>query len=157
MTTETNTPFLSKAEFEAAVSGYSLIDKKVNELVEEYISKFCDYKEHLENLEFDPYDYDNKADNDGDPWLDNNTISFTTYAYYCGCCGPDYEYYAIPLSYLWDDDWQEQERATREAKKLAEEERKAKEKAEAEKERERKRYEQFLKMKEEFEGGDENG
>ncbi len=39
--------------------------------------------------------------------FEGDMIEFQWEAYYCGCCGPDTEYMSMPISYLWDKDWQE--------------------------------------------------
>lgn len=69
-----------------------------------------------------------------------------------GCGNYEVEYMAIPLEYLFDDGWVEEmnEQLMLERAKKEEEERKRKERAEADRlERER---QQYLKLKEKFEG-----
>lgn len=138
---------ITKKELQAALSGYSLIDKEVKEAAERYINKFGGHREHISSINEDCW-YDDELNG-------HETIDIETEAYYCGCCGPDYEHYSIPLSYIWDKNWEEKETARREEAKRKKEEAFAQKKAEEDKEREEKRYANFLKMKEEYEGKDE--
>lgn len=125
--------FESEEYFHAAT--HMDIQDKLQAFSEEFDSKFCDTREYVESYEIDHY-----AD----------TIDIITSLSSCGCCRDDTEYYYLPLSYLWDENWIEarqeivkQETATR---KKQEEERRA---AEAVRSKER-RYERYLELQKEF-------
>ena len=135
---------ITKKEFQAALSGYTLIDKEVKDAAERYMNKFGGNKESITSINEDCY-YDDELDG-------FETIEISTEAYYCGCCGPDYESYSIPLSYIWDKNWEEKETERRAEAKRKKEEAIAQKKAEEDKKREEKRYADFLKMKDEYEG-----
>ena len=138
---------ITKKELQAALSGYSLIDKEVKAAAERYMDKFGNNRERISSINEDCW-YEDELDG-------TERIEIETEAYYCGCCGPDYEHYSIPLSYIWDPKWEEKETARREEAKRKKEEAFAQKKAEEDKQREEKRYANFLKMKEEYEGKDE--
>ena len=68
-----------------------------------------------------------------------DTIEISIETSYCGCCGNDHDTEYMPISYLWDEEWQKEIPAILEARKLAEEERKereAREREEAKRKRE---------------------
>lgn len=68
-----------------------------------------------------------------------DTIEISIETSYCGCCGNDHDTEYMPISYLWDEEWQKEipgilaERKAAAERKKVEDERKrqqAKEKAE---------------------------
>ena len=133
---------IAKKEFMEAAEGYALIDREARETAERYLKVFGSDREHITSFECDCYDI---------TYIDHATIDFSTEASYCSCCGPDYESYSIPISYVWDTEWYEREKEKKAEQKRKEDERKAAKKAEEEKKREEKRYQSFLEMKKEYE------
>ena len=80
----------------------------------------------------------------------SDVIEFTTSITQCGCC---YEtnYYTLPLSYLWTENWKELAIKEKE-EKLAIEETAKQERANREKEKlYEQRYRRYLELKQEFE------
>lgn len=128
--------YMSTKEYIAALGGYNLIEKQARQLAEDYVSEFG-------------YGIIKSVDVEADEIT--GEIEITTYYSNCGCCGPDYEYYTIPISYLWDEDWKKKETVKRDTAKAETEKRRAKEKAEEAKKREKARYQSYLAMKEEYE------
>jgi len=133
----------TKAEIAAAIQGYTLIDEAATETAERWLSIFGGGREHITNMEVDCWDADA---------IDSGTIDISTETYYCSCCGPDYDSHSLPLSYIWDEEWEDREKEKIAERKRLEEERKAAKKVEDDKKREEKRYANFLEMKEEYEG-----
>ena len=37
-----------------------------------------------------------------------DTIEISIETSYCGCCGPDHDTEYMPISYLWDEEWQKE-------------------------------------------------
>ena len=128
--------YMSTKEYIAALGGYNLIEKQARQLAEDYVSEFG-------------YGYIESVEVEADEIT--GEIEVTTYYSNCGCCGPDYEYYTIPINYLWDEDWKKKETAKRDTEKAAAAKRRAKEKAEKEKKHKAARYQSYLAMKEEYE------
>jgi len=129
------------------IETYARVHSAVEDLAEKYVSQFgTGGREYVSDFE---------VDTDG-------SIQIGTEESHCGCCGPDYNSYNIPLSYLTDNDWVNTEKNSRaEKKRKLEKDRAAKaavrkkEKAikdAAKKKRlEAERYQEFLDMKKEYE------
>jgi hypothetical protein len=142
---------VTKAEIAAAIKGYDLVHKAAEETAERWLKIFGNSREYITNMEVDCWDVDWEQ-YDGDEFTGGGSIDISTEANYCSCCSPDYDSHTIPLSYIWDEEWEDREREKIAEAKRLEEERKAAKKAEDAKKREEKRYADFLKMKEEYEG-----
>jgi hypothetical protein len=129
------------------IETYARVHSAVEDLADLYISHFgTGGREYVSSFEVD---------------LDGS-IHIGAEESHCGCCGPDYNSYNIPLSYLTDDDWVNTEKKSRAKKKQKLEKDRAakavirkKEKAikdAAKKKRlEAERYQEFLEMKKEYE------
>lgn len=141
---------VTKQEIAAAIRGYSLIDEAAKETAERWLKIFGNPKEYITSIEVDCWDVDWEDYEDG--FDGSGSIDISTEASYCGCCSPDYDSHSIPLSYIWDPDWEQREKDKIAERKRIEDERKAAKKAEEDKKRAEKRYADFLKMKEEYEG-----
>lgn len=141
---------ITKENFEQYIEGYVKIHDAVEQLADDFVKNFGDSgREYVSSFEID---YDGFFGN----------IQLDTEASYCSCCGPDYNSYNIPLAYVFDKDWIKTEKASRaaKAKKLNEEraakavirkKEKAVRDAEKKKKLEAERYQEFLKMKKEYE------
>lgn len=82
-----------------------------------------------------------------------DTIEIGWEEYHCGCCGPDHEDIAFPISYLFNEDW-EKELQEKKAKEQAEKEARAlKEKQEAAARKLEKERKKYLELRAKFEGG----
>jgi hypothetical protein len=68
----------------------------------------------------------------------------------CGCCSDEYESYDIPISYLWDPDWQQDLRKELNKRNLEALKKKAEEKKEQERKAKEAEYKRFLELKEKF-------
>lgn len=132
----------TQKEIAAAIRGYNLIEEAATETAERWLKIFGAGRESISNMEVDCWE---------DNGIENGTIDISTETYYCGCCGPDHDSHSLPLSYIWDKDWEKREKEKIAEKKRKETERKAKEKIAADKKRADKRYADYLKMKEEYE------
>lgn len=131
--------YITSEEYIAAIGGYTFLEKASKELAKDYKDKFVGGKyATLKDLDFDC-----------DEIVGDLEMCFEVN--YCGCCPGDYETYTVPISYLWDDDWAGREKEKRAEEQRKREERKAEEKAKEDKEREEQRYQNYLKMKEEYE------
>lgn len=129
------------------IETYARVHSAVEDLADLYISHFgTGGREYVSSFEVD---------------LDGS-IHIGAEESHCGCCGPDYNSYNIPLSYLTDSDWVNTEKKSRaeEARiKKAERAVKAAERknekiirdAAKKKRLEAERYQEFLKMKKEYE------
>ncbi len=134
---------ITKKEFEAAVEGYALIDREAKATAERWLTVFGYGGEWITSIECDCFDL---AD------VEHGTIDISTEESYCSCCSNDYNSHSIPVSYIWDPDWEDRDVKRRAEEKRLEDERKAAKKIEDAKKREEKRYAKFLEMKEEYEG-----
>lgn len=128
--------YLTKEQYEIALDGYSYINKAVKKFAEDYEKEFCDSRGWVKSVDYDP---------------EGGTIDIEEEWSYCGCCSNDYEYYYLPIEYLWDKDWVGREKERRDQQRRDEEQRKKEKEAQKEKEREEARYQKYLKMKEEYE------
>lgn len=129
------------------IETYALVHSAVEDLVEKYVSQFgTGGREYVSDFE---------VDTDG-------SIQIGTEESYCGCCGPDYNSYNIPLAYLLDDDWVNTEKKRRAEKAKVEKAERAVKASERKNEKiirdaakkkrlEAERYQEFLKMKKEYE------
>lgn len=131
--------YLTKEEYVAAIGGYSFIEKAVQELAETYRKKFVGGR------------YATLTDTDIDCDSIDGEIELEFEVNYCGCCPGDYETYTVPVEYLWDDSWITKEEQRRDEECRIAEEKKALAKAQKEKERAEQRYEEYLRLKEEYE------
>ena len=125
-------------DFEQHLESYMLIDQKLRSIANKYADEF-EGGGYVEGIE---------VDYDGVFGTVEVTGSIPTR---CGCCSDDYMNFHFPLSYLWEDDWLEQEQHQREVEKQRKEEEEFRKKAEAKKaeaEAERKLYE---KLKDKYE------
>jgi hypothetical protein len=141
---------IPKESFEQYMEGYVKINEAVEQLAESYVSTFGEGgREYVSDFEIE---YDGVL----------GSIQIGSEISRCGCCGPDYNSYNIPLAYLLDDDWintEKNRRAAKERKLKKDRAAKAvirkKEKAirdvEKKKKLEAERYKTFLEMKEEYE------
>ena len=68
----------------------------------------------------------------------------------CNCCSDEYYSYSIPVSYLWDVDWDEKLRKQMLEENLAAVKAKQERDAKAKKEQEERDYKKFLELKEKF-------
>ena len=135
---------ITKAEILAAAQGTDLIEREAEETAQRWLDKFSKGWETITRVEIDCWDIDF---NDPDAIFEFETE--------CGSSGyynHDHNYYSIPVSYIWDPEWEQAEydrRAEEEKVKL----KKAATKLEEEMlVREAKRYQLYLEMKEEYEG-----
>jgi len=140
---------ITKENFEQHIEGYVKIHDAVEQLADDFVKNFGSSREYVSSFEVE---YDGFF----------GTIQINTEASHCGCCGPDYESYNIPLAYIFDSDWVKTEKDKRaERMRKLEEERAAKavirkkekviKDAEKKKQLEAERYQEFLKMKKEYE------
>lgn len=98
-----------------------------------------------------------KTETGKEPYLDEDDIHFeygNLYAKYeVGCCGYyETEEMLIPSHYLFNDIWIAELREKQEQKRRAEQERKEREAKAAVERKARQEYEQYLKLKKQFEG-----
>jgi len=123
---------------------YLRVHEAAENLADAYVTHFGGGREYVSGFEID------------------GSIQIETEESFCGCCGPDYNSYNIPLDYLFDDDWINTEKKSRAEKAKVEKEEKAakaaiRKKAKAIKDTEKKkrleaeRYQEFLEMKKEYE------
>ncbi len=131
--------YITSEEYIAAIGGYKFLENAAKKLAKDYRDEFVGGK----------YATLNDIDIEADEITGDIELSFEVM--YCGCCPGDYESYTLPISYLWDDNWREREKEKRAEALRQREERKAKEKAKQDKEWEEQRYQNYLKMKEEYE------
>lgn len=141
---------ITKENFEQDMESYMRVHGAVEQLAESYVSNFGEGgREYVDEFEIE---YDG---------VFGTILLSTEVSTHCGCCGPDYNSYTIPLAYLFDKDWIETEKNSRSAKALWEKEQraakavirkreKAVQDAEKKKKLEAERYADFLKMKEEY-------
>jgi len=141
---------ISKESFEQYMEGYIKIHETVEQLVDSYVNTFGEGdREYVSGFEID---YDGVL----------GSIQIESEISRCGCCGPDYNSYNIPLAYLLDDNWIKTEKDRRAAKALKLKKDRAakavirkKEKtikdAAKKKKLEAERYQNYLSMKEEYE------
>lgn len=140
---------ITKENFEQHIEGYVKIHDAVEQLANDFVNNFGSSREYVSSFEIE---YDGFF----------GTILIDTEASNCGCCGPDYGSYSIPLAYIFDSDWvktetdkrAEQKRKLKEeqaAKAAIQKKEKAIQDAERKKKLEAERYQDFLKMKEEYE------
>jgi len=125
-------------DFEKHIESYMLIDQKLRSIANKYADAF-EGGGYVEGIE---------VDFDGVFGTVEVTGSIPTH---CGCCSDDYMNFHFPLSYLWEEDWLEQEQHKREVEKQRKEEAKRQKEAEQMKkdaEAERKLYE---KLKDKYE------
>lgn len=126
---------MSKEEYIAAVGGYNFLEERARLLAKDYLKEYGTGT--LDNVDIEA---DGIAE--GEIYIESS--------YWCGeACS---EWYTIPATYLYLDNWRELEDA-----KLAEQKRIAKEheatrKAEAEIQQEKARYELYLELKKKYEG-----
>ncbi len=130
---------ITEKKYKAGIATYHLIGSEINRIGQEYID------------EFHPRSYFNEIE------IEDSTFRISYETSYCGCCTNDQDSVSIPINYIWDDDWIEQEKERLELlAKVKEEEKRleklAKEKAKrkAAKQAEKDRYAEFLQMKEEY-------
>jgi hypothetical protein len=62
-----------------------------NDIAEKYLMALGHTRSYLTNIDWDG---------------DGTNIHINFEASYCSCCSPDQETEYMPISYLWDDDWQ---------------------------------------------------
>lgn len=142
---------VTKESFEQDMERYMRVHNNVENLTDLYVSNFGEgSREYVTGFEVE---YDGV--------LGSIQIE-TEISTHCGCCGPDYNSYNIPLAYLIDDDWVNTGKQSRAAKKKKLEKDRAakavirkKEKvikdAAKKKRLEAERYQEFLEMKKEYE------
>ena len=128
--------FITREQYDAAIGGYTFLEKIAAEFAKEYVDEFG-----IGYIDTVDIDYEEPP----------GYIAIETWQSYCGCCSPDTFYYAVPMDYLWDDNWKVREQEKLDKKKLKEEKERAKDKAKEEKKREKARYKSYLSMKEEYE------
>ena len=134
--------YITKEEFDAAIGGYEFLQKVAEEFAEKYEEVFVGGK----------FSYLRELDISADEITGDIEMMFEVN--YCGCCQGDWETYTVPVDYLWDENWIEREKEARaHQQKIREQEEAKRKEAEAVKLKER-RYQQYLKMREEFEGED---
>jgi len=141
---------IPKENFEQYMEGYVKIHDAVEQLADSYVNTFGEGdREYVSDFEIE---YDGVL----------GSIQIGSEISRCGCCGPDYNSYNIPLAYLLDDDWINTEKNRRAAKarklkkdKAAKAAIRKKEKvikdAAKKKRLEAERYQEFLEMKKEYE------
>lgn len=129
---------MNQQDFEKHIEGYMLIDQKLRSIANEYADKF----------EGGGYVTGIEVDFDGVFGTVEVTGSIPTH---CGCCPDDYMNFHFPLSYIFEDDWLEQEQERRDAEQRRREEKKQREEAEKEKQREEAEYQRYIKLKEKYE------
>lgn len=140
---------ITKENFEQHIAGYVKIHDAVEQLADDFVKNFGSSREYVSSFEVE---YDGFF----------GTIQINTEASHCGCCGPDYESYSIPLAYIFDSDWVKTEKnkraerirkleEERAAKAIIQKKEKAIKDAEKKKQLEAERYQEFLKMKKEYE------
>lgn len=71
--------------------------------------------------------------------------------YHCSCCGPDYDFHKVPVSYIWTENWRELEEERIAAEKRKREGIEKAKKTRAENEAAKQRRLQYEKLKGEFE------
>lgn len=142
---------VTKESFEQDMERYMRVHNNVENLTDLYVGNFGEgTREYVTGFEIE---YDGV--------LGSIQIE-TEISTHCGCCGPDYNSYNIPLAYLIDDDWvtTEKNRRAEKARKVKEERAvkaaiRKKEKvikdAAKKKRLEAERYQEFLDMKKEYE------
>ena len=115
------------------------------------------YHEVLEALDLFGNEFDNFLP--ADEWVEDVDIDYTddtmeistTVSSGCGCCSNDAGYHTVPLSYMWETDWQKPYRAQLEQDKKEEAEHaELRRKEQAIKDKER-RHQRYLELKKEFE------
>jgi len=124
---------MSKQWFEDHIDSYTRFDLRLRMFADEFANKF-DAGSDVTNIEMD---YDGV--------LGTITISTETYSH-CSCCGSDYGEFVVPLRYLYEDDWVEQEQTKRDAeqaKRDKERKQKEKEKKKQDAEAERRLFERL--------------
>jgi predicted RNase H-like nuclease (RuvC/YqgF family) len=132
----------SKEDIKNSIEGYFLLNEAAKETAERWLAIFGGRNEWLTSIEIDcEFEED----------IDSSSIEINTEASHCSCCGNDYDSHSIPLSYIWDTEWETREREKIEREKQLKAEIDAKRKAAEEERRKKKRYEDFQKMKKEFE------
>jgi len=131
--------YITREQYDAAIGGYSFLNKIAKQLAEDYRDEFVGGKyASIENV-----------DVVGDEIAGDVEMEFDVS--YCGCCPGEIEIYEVPADYLWRDDWKEVEREKRREQIRIIEEQKRKEEEERKAERERLEYERYLKLKEKYE------
>ncbi len=135
---------ITKAEIIAATKGYDLIQSEAEETAQRWLDKFSRGWETISCMELDIWDIDFD-----DP---EAVFEFETECGSSGYYDHDHNYYSIPVSYIWDPEWEQAEYDRR-----AEEEKLKQKKAATKLEQDRlvkeaKRYQSYLEMKEEYEG-----
>lgn len=141
---------IPKENFEQYMEGYVKIHDAAEQLAESYVSNFgSGGREYVSGFEIE---YDGFF----------GTLQIESEESHCGCCGPDYNSYNIPLAYIFDENWIETEKnsraekkkklnAERAAKAVIRKKEKAIKDAAKKKRLEAERYQEFLDMKKEYE------
>lgn len=130
--------YMTRKEYDAAIGGYSFLEKAARKFADDFKDDFVGGK----------HGYLDDIDIEGDEITGEINMGFSVS--YCGCCS-DYESCTVPISYLWEDDWRDIEKAKREEQIKLREGKIAKEKVEEDRKREKRRYQNYLAMKEEYE------
>lgn len=130
--------YITRAEFDAAVGGYDFLSKATKEFAKDFEKEFVGGKYvSLQEIDFACDEI-------------TGDIEMCFNVSYCGCCGPDYETFTVPIDYLWDENWMEREKAKRKEDQRIRDKEKAERKKKEKKEAAERRYQQYLAMKEEY-------